>query len=93
MTPIGASHRLGAADLGEAGALLDDREHLIEEPRVDRGDLGNALDRDTTPQRGLHQEQPVRGRHRGGVHQLLGRHRIELGVGRIAREPAAARLQ
>ena len=57
--------------LREPVALLDDLEDLVEEPRVDAGDLVQPLDRHEPAQRGLDLEDALGRGHRGGAHELV----------------------
>ena len=66
----------------EPVALLDDLQDLVEEPRVDAGDLVQPLDRHEPPQRGLDLEDAVGRRDRGRQHQLVVGERVELALGR-----------
>ena len=66
----------------EPVALLDDLQDLVEEPRVDAGDLVQTLDRHEPPQRGLDLEEAIGRGDRGREHELVVGERVELAFGR-----------
>ena len=66
----GRRGRSGPAELGERVALLDDRQHLVEEPDVDAARLVDRLDGHAAPQQLADLEDAV-GRRDGDRRQQL----------------------
>ena len=68
-------------------------EDLVEEPRIDAGDLVQPLDRHEPPQRGLDLEDAVGRGDRGREHELVVGERVELALGGIAVEAEPTGLE
>ena len=84
---------LTAPERREVLALLDDRQHLVQEPRIDPGRLVDLLERHAATQQRLDLEDPVGRRDRGPGEQLRRRHLVELRLGRVAVEAATTLLE
>ena len=69
--PGGSVQVRGPDETFELDGRLDDLGHLVEEPRIDPGDLVQSLDRDAAPEGHADGEQPIRRRGPARAFEVL----------------------
>ena len=85
--------RRAAAERLEVRPLLDDQEHLVQEPSVDARDLVDLLEGNAAPQQRLDLEDPLRCADRCPAEQFGGGDVVELDLRSVAVEAAAPLFQ